>query len=273
MKLNLAFWKLIFLLCFLFTNQLFFAQNKEITLNDSTVIGIVEKKSEKDKINDILLPYGWIDYNAEYYTVDAKNSYLDHHFIYQPYLSKDQVFQIELGLVNTFTDAQQYFSPSDLDITYQRNITPKNKKDVGYVGMIAIAKLTIPTGREEYFSGSDNWAFEPQVGAQWSVFNPDWLISGILRYRYHFATLPEKSLANNYVRVESFFGFENDKFWIFGSPDYRYTPKTSKSNLFFSALVGYKFSRQFIIKGSYKPRLEGNDFYRSMLSFGFTLFF
>ena len=45
-----------------------------IMSNDSTRVMVTVKKDVENKINDVIQPYGWIDYSAEYYTVDSRNS-------------------------------------------------------------------------------------------------------------------------------------------------------------------------------------------------------
>ena len=125
--------------------------------NDSIRVSFRVKDDSQNKINDVIQPYGWIDYNAEYYTIDSKNSFLEHHFIYQPYISKKRTIKIELGFVDTYLESGRYFTPTDIAISYQKTIEKKEKRKSGYQGLLLSLKIIIPTGRKEYFSGFDSW--------------------------------------------------------------------------------------------------------------------
>lgn len=243
---------------------------KDTILNDSITVKFIKKPDENTKINDIFLYYGWIDYSFEHYKVDSKNSFIDHHMVYQPYLGKKHTFQIEMGLVHASIESGQYYSPGDLSISYQRIIASKNYNLKGYQGIGLIMKFTVPTGSDEYFSGFDSWTIEPQIGTQWRFTNPNWLTAISIRYNYSFAALPGSSPRFSYFRMEYFFGYENKNWWGFIEPDYRFIPTRNSHNLFIGFNAGYKISRKFAVHAKLKPRIIGSDFYESFYSFGGT---
>ena len=122
---------LIFIIILVFGNiERTFSQQDTIIVNDSVRISVKVKEDSENKINDVIQPYGWIEYDAEYYTIDSKNSFLEHHFIYQPYISEKRTIKIEIGFVDAYLEKGRYFTPTDLAISYQRTIKKKRKKRV-----------------------------------------------------------------------------------------------------------------------------------------------
>lgn len=234
---------------------------------------VIIKPDTTLKVNDIFLSFGSINYAAEYYTIDSKNSFLEHHITYQPYVMENQNITVELGLADAYLETGHFFTPTDLNISYQRIFDPKDIQEIGYQGVGFALKLTLPTGRDTYFSGFDSWTIEPRVGMQWILRNINWLFSTEARYNYSFASLPGSSPRFSYVRMEAYFGFENPTWWIFIEPDYRFIPTTKKSTVLMGVSAGYKWSNLFSINAKAKPRIIGSNFYESLYSIGGTWFF
>jgi hypothetical protein len=226
------------------------------------------KPDSSTRVNDIFQPYGWIDYAAEYNTIDSKNSFLEHYFVYQPYLGHEQIVQIEFGLVHAFLDSATYFVPGDLTLSYQKVFFAKNEQKVGYQGVGVTMKLIIPTGSDAYLSGVDSWAIEPQFGVQWGFNNPNWLFALVGRYNYNFASLPNKEPDNSFFRLQCHLGIENDKWWGFVVPDYRFIPDGQRSTFFVELDLGYKITERLALRITAKPRLAGEDFVASVYTIG-----
>ena len=244
----------------------------DTTFVDSTRISIAIRPDSTSKINDIFIPYRSIDYGAEFYTIDSKNSFIEHHVVYQPYLNKNQTISIEIGLVDSNLETDHFFSPSDLSVNYQKIYKPKNKQESGYQGVGYALKFIIPTGRDEYFSGFDSWTLEPQVGTQWVLSNSNWLVATTVRYNFSFASLPNKIRRFSHLRFQGFIGFENKVWWGFIEPDYRYIPSLESNNIFVGINFGYKLSPHIAIRFFGKPRITGEDFFKSLYTIGGTLY-
>ena len=234
---------------------------------------VIIKPDSTLKINDIFLSFGSINYSAEYYTIDSKNSFLEHHLTYQPYVMENQNITLELGLADAYLETGHYFTPTDLNITYQRIFEPKDMRESGYQGVGFALKFTLPTGRDKYFSGFDSWTIEPSVGMQWFLTNVNWLFSTSARYNYSYAALPGSSPRFSYLRLEAHFGYENIKWWVFIEPDYRFIPTNKKSTVLIGINAGYKLSKSFSLGAVAKPRIMGSNFYESLYSVGGTWFF
>ena len=256
------------LIIFFFVYYQSFSQLDTIIANDSLRISVRVKDDSENKINDVIQPYGWIDYAAEFYTIDSKNSFLEHHFVYQPYLSQKRTVRIEVGFADAYLESGRFFSPTDLAISYQRTIEKKEEHITGYQGIALILKFVIPTGRAEYYSGFDSWILEPQIGTQWKLKNPNWSFSATARYNYSFATLPGKEERFSFLRLEGFFGFENKKWWIFLQSDYRYITNRGDASFLFGGDAGYKVSSRLAIRISGKKRIYGDDFFDSLFTLG-----
>ena len=245
--------------------------NSVSTSELDTVVSNTESEVKPDsssKINDILISYGWLDYGLGSYTIDSKTRLIEHHLIYQPYLRKNSIVQIEFGLFHSQLDSNTFFSPGDLNISYQRNFKPKRVNDIGYQGSMGKMRLFIPTGRGEYYSGFDSWSIEPQLGFQWKVFNPTWILATLIRYNYSLASLPEKTRRYSFLQTEISFGIETKKYWLFIEPDYRYIHENQESNLFINFSGGYKLDNQIALKLNIKPRIYGSNFYESFIEIG-----
>ena len=221
------------------------------------------------RVNDVLFNYGFVDYGGEYYVVDSKNSFLEHHLYYQPYVNDKNIFIIEFGVVQSFLDIGNYVSPSDLSLTYQRNFKSKSYGSTGFQGIASSLKFTIPTGRDEYLSGLNSWTIEPLIGSQWLFSNVNWFTSFQLRYSHSFASLPTYTPRFDILRVEYFYGFENNRGWLFLETDYRFTPDKADHNLFLAINGGYKLNNQLGFKVKIKPRIIGSEFYSSLFILGF----
>ena len=225
-----------------------------------------------DKVNDVLLNIGSIGYDAEFYRVE-ESSFVEHHFVFQPYLLENGFFNIDVTLVNSFLPNGNFFVPGDLSLNYQQIFKTENYKSNGFQGWAARMKFTIPTGSNKYLSGFDSWTIEPLVGVQWLLGNTDWLIAIEARYNYSFAALPESDPRFSFVRLEPFVGFENENYFVFISSDYRYIPSKYSNNLFLYLNIGYKFSTRFGASLTAKPRVLGSDFFDYQLGFGSYFFF
>ena len=225
-----------------------------------------------EKFNDVLQSFGFIQYDAEYYTIDSRNSLLEHHLIYQPFLNNVNIINIGFGLTHSFLEGNSHFLPADLDITYQRNFKANKYKQSGFQGVGTKLKLIIPTGKNEYYSGFDSWSIEPLVGTQWLLKNSNWLIASQIRYNYSFASLPAKKPRFSFLRIDFFIGYESNVFWVFFEPDYRFIPSRDRHNLFVSFDFGYKFLHKIGIHFTGKPRIIGTDFYESLYTLGLYYF-
>lgn len=239
-----------------------------ILLLNSLCLTYAQEIDSTSRINDILFHYGFLDYGAEYYVVDSKNSFLEHHILYQPFLSEENIVNIEFGLVNSFLENGNYTSPSDLSITYQHNFKSSKYKEWGYQGLGASIKMTLPTGRAEYFSGFNSYTIEPLIGTQWLFENTDWFTSIQVRYNYSFASLPGEEPRYSFLRCEYFIGYENNNMWLFVSPDYRFIPSKSNHDLFLTLNGALKVSKRVGLRAKYTGRLIGEEFYRSLLVLG-----
>lgn len=232
------------------------------------------KQFDKDeKVNDILLYYGWLDFSPGYYKIDAQSQFIDYHLLYQPFVSSKNVFQIDFGLVHADLKDGASFTPGDLGLVYKRNLTRKVNRDLGYSGTSLGMKFTIPTGRKDKFSGFNSWTIEPQVGFQWKIFNVNWLTSVSLKYNYSFASTDENDPRFDYLRTDYELGYENESWWIFFEPEYRYIPTRGNSTLYAALNLGYKPSRRLSVRFKYKPRVIGTDFFETYLSLGANFFF
>ena len=239
-----------------------------ITLNYSVY---ATRQPEGDTIkqnNDIMLFYGLIDYSAEFYQVDKRTSLVDHHILYQPLLDDNNILNFEFGIVESIQEEGTFTTPSDVKIGYRRNFKPREQMDNGYDGSYFGAKLILPTGRDEYFSGFDSWTIEPNAGFQWKLWNANTLTGLQLKYSYSFAALPDKKARNSFFRAEPYTGYENNRYWAFVAFDYRFIPSKVESNIFASINVGFKFNEHWGIKGKFKPRIAGESFYEEMYVIG-----
>lgn len=236
--------------------------------NDSIRISIHSVDDSKNKVSDVIQSFGWIDYNAEYYTIDSENSFLEHHFVYQPYISKTRTIKIEIGFADAYLENGRFFTPTDLAISYQKIIRRKVKKPSGYQGVLLSMKFIIPTGRDEYYSGFDSWTLEPKIATQWKLNNPNWAFSGIAKFNYSIGALPEKDRRFSFLRVENYFGYENKKWWGLLKSDYRYITDSSDSTFYIGVDTGYKVSSRLAIRIGGKKRIYGDNFYDSLFSLG-----
>lgn len=223
-----------------------------------------------EQVKDVLLSYGRIAYDAEYYDVNKDNSFLDHHFNYQPFVNDDNIVNIEFGVIHSFLETGDFLTPNDLTISYQRNFKTQNYKKNGYQGFGTKLKFTLPTGRAEYLSGFDSWTIEPLIGTQWLINKC--LIGSSIRYSYSFKALPGKQPRYSFIRLDGFLGYENSHLWCFIEPDYRYIPSLANSHLFINFDFGYKFNKICGVKFSWKPRIIGDQFYSSLFSLGGYMF-
>ena len=234
---------------------------------------IAQGDTTSTKINDIFLNKAFIDYGAEYYKISDKNSILEHHILFQPFVNDVNILNIEFGLTHSFLDSVKAFSPADLSISYQRNFLHSNYGELGYQGHAAKLKLIIPTGRGEYLSGSNSWAVEPLLGFQWHVFTNDFITAWQIRYNYNFGALPDKAIRPDFVRVEYSIGFDNTKQLVFIDLDYRRVTQNNSHSLFINFEIGTKVSERTGIRFSAKPRIIGDDFNELSTILGLYHFF
>jgi len=240
-------------------------------LVDSVIMN-AQDKDTLAKTSDILLYQSFGDYGAEFYKVDSRNSFLDNHILFQPYVNNLNIFNIEFGIVNSYQEEGNFTTPGDLSLSYQRNFISKKYKSTGFQGIAVRIKFTLPTGKLDYYSGHDTWALEPLIGTQWLLENPDWFTSAQVRYYYSLSALPGKSPRFNFIWLEYFFGYENQKVFFILSPDYRFIPNNSKHNLFLGIEIGYKVSSQIGIRSEFKPKVTGDEFYESLFLLGFYIY-
>lgn len=164
-----------------------------------------QKADTTTRYNDILINTRFIDYGLEYYVIDAKNSFLENHFIFQPIIDDKNIINLEMGIVTSFQENGNHTTPSDLSISYQHNFESKKYENTGFQSVALKVKFKIPTGRDEYLSGFDSWTIEPLLGNQWLFTNPSWFMSFQARYNYSFAALPGKQPRYSFVRLDYFF--------------------------------------------------------------------
>ncbi len=240
--------------------------------NDSLRTGAEDQISSEDKIQDILLYYGWMDFGPEYYRISSESSFVDYHLLYQPFLTDRNVFQFEFGLVSSTLESGSYFTPGDLHLIYRHNLFSNKRKEPGYQGMGLSMKFTFPTGRKENLSGFNSWTIEPQVGAQWKLKNDNWLTSVALRYNYSFASTDEEDPREQFLRIDYEIGYENKLWWVFFEPDLRYIPSKGNATAYLALNTGLKMSRRTSLRLKYKPRVYGSDFFETFLNLGLTWF-
>ena len=227
-----------------------------------------EKADSITQNNDIMLYYGMIDYSAEFYQVNRQTRFVEHHFLYQPLLNDKNILNIEFGVVQTSLEDGRFTVPADMKIGYRRNFKSKAQLENGYDGSFVGANLTLPTGRDEYYSGFDSWTIEPIAGFQWKLWNPNTLTGLKLMYNYSFAALPGKTPRFSFLRILPSTGFENNRFWAFVSLDIRFIPSRGESNLFLATDLGFKFTEKLGIYGKFKPRIVGDSFFEELNQIG-----
>jgi len=224
------------------------------------------------KTTDVLFYYGFIEYDAEYYKVDSKNSFLEHFVSYQPFITDINIFKIEFGIVNSFQAEGNYTTPGDLRLNYHRNFLSPQYGKAGYQGTTAGIKFIIPTGRSEFFSGFDSWSLEPIVGSSWQFENPAWSQGILARYYLSFASLPDKKQRFDYLRMEYYLGYENRKIGVYFEPDYRYIPSKDNHNLFLKFDLNFNANSKLGFKLSNKYRVFGDYFFENLVTVGFYVF-
>jgi hypothetical protein len=244
--------------------------NHWVLLFLTLVCSSVNAQEQDSVVNftDVQNSVGFIDYAAEYYIVDSQNSFLENHFLVQPFISNKHILNVEGGIVSSFKDSQSTTTIGDVSFSYQRNFQSVNYGETGYQGFALKAKLIFPTGQAEYFSGFDSWTIEPLFGTQWLFNIPDWFTSIQVRYNYSFASLPDKSKRPGFLRLEYFFGYESEHMWLFIQPDYRYIPESSKSTLFLTLDGAYKINNGFGVRAKISPRVMGTDFFEVLSVLG-----
>jgi hypothetical protein len=230
--------------------------------------GKAQQADSTIRFNDILIDDRFFDYGLEYYMIDSKSSFLENHFLYQPFINDKNIVNLEFGIVSSFQENGNFTTPSDISISYQRNFESKKYGNTGFQGMAVKMKFIIPTGRDEYLSGFDSWTIEPLIETQWLFTNPSWFMSFQVRYNYSFTALPGKQPRYSFVRLDYFFGYENKQMWLFLQPDYRYIPSMSSHTLYLTIDGAYKLSSKFGIRAKLKPRLSGDEFYESLMVIG-----
>ncbi len=224
------------------------------------------------KTTDALFYYGYLEYDAEYYTIDSKTSFLEHHISYQPFISDINILSIELGIVNSFQEEGNYTTPSDLRLNYRRNFFSPQYGKQGYQGTTAGVKFIMPTGRSEYLSGFDSWSLEPIFGSSWRFENPVWSQGIQAKYFFSIASLPMKNARFDFLRLEYYIGFENKKNGIYFEPDYRYIPSKGNHNFFLNTRYNINANSKLGFDISYKYRVLGDDFFEHLFDVGFYLF-
>jgi len=232
-----------------------------------------EESDTTRRINDMLFHYGQLTYTADFYGVNSRNSFLEHNFVFQPFLKDKNILTFEMGITNSWLSNGNFTIPADMAIIYQRNFKSGHYGENGYQGFALRAKQVIPTGRDEFYSGFDTWAIEPLVGIQFLFGKTHFSASFSARYWHSYAALHQKKKRNDHLRIEPGFGYERKHFWVNITPDYRYIPNNKSSNLFLEMSAGYKISDNAGLSVLYKSRLSGTDFfeYNAAFSFYFNL--
>ncbi len=235
---------------------------------------LVEEELTEEKANTDALRYvGVSDVDVELYRVDASRHFVQYQMTYQPLINEKHVVNVEFGVVQASLPQGKYVSPADTKLAYKYNFRYDRAPEGGYQGSFTGIQLTLPTGRNAYLSGFDNWTLEPTIGSHWE-FSKHQLNAGYrVRYNHSFATLPQAPLRFSYLRVEAYLGYENDHIWFVLKPGYRYIPSQKEHNLFAHVSTGYKLNENFGIKLSYKPRVIGTSFFASQASTGVYLYF
>ena len=237
---------------------------------------ILAQKTDSDSIprfTDVFIPSGILDYDAEFYYIDSDNYFLEHHFILQPVISDRDLINLEFGLVHSKTPDGNFTVPADLSVSYQRNIKSSRYNESGFQGIGPRLKFIIPTGRGEYLSGLDSWTLEPALVTGFLLKDPRWFSTAEIRYNYSFASLPNTNKNPDFLRAEGFYGYEDSNWWFRLRVDYRLRTRLSEHNLFIGSDFSIKLNEDIGLKGQWKSRVAGSDFWKHFVSVGGYYFF
>lgn len=224
--------------------------------------------------NDIQQYHSFIDYSLEFYWNQNTTLGFEHNLNYQPFINDKNIVNVEALFMHHVTDSSNYFTPGDFSISYQRNIITKKMifKQDGFQGAIGRLKMVIPTGKSQFESGGDSWAAEPLMGVQWFFAKRKFLVAFVGRYRWNYASNPHAQLANDFFRLETVIGYENNKMYAYLESDYRYFPRVGGHVVFLKLDLGYRVNQRIGLYLRFKPRVYGEMLYRLNSSFGLYIY-
>ena len=225
------------------------------------------------RFTDVFIPVGILDYDAEFYYIDSDNYFLEHHFTLQPIISERDLINLEFGLAHSKTPNGNFTVPADMSISYQRNIKSSRYNESGFQGVGPRLKFIIPTGRGEYLSGFDSWSLEPALVTGFLLKDPRWFTTAEIRYNYSFASLPNTNKNPDFLRTEGYFGYEDKDWWFRLRVDYRLRTQRSEHNLFLGTDFSLKINEDIGLKGQWKSRVTGSNFWKHFASVGGYYFF